>query len=186
MRFLIITLFLTQTAIARDCSLPNQWHKLCSILNLRVKQTARKMKLQESSVKSLEKFLNATNYNFVYLPILQNNLPKTTLELLIAINKSGLDIKEADLMAKYLQELVGFYNFQNVAAFDENTSHIIGRQWHEIDYSGEGMTWQGRKAKYARYGITDFKSVDCLKKFFKVESKLPYFTKIYKPQILKK
>ncbi|WCR56530.1 hypothetical protein [Rickettsia asembonensis] len=98
MRFLIITLFLTQTAIARDCSLPNQWHKLCSILNLRVKQTARKMKLQESSAKSLEKFLNATNYNFVYLPILQNNLPKTTLELLIAINKMGLDIKEADLI----------------------------------------------------------------------------------------
>ncbi|KIJ88836.1 hypothetical protein [Rickettsia asembonensis] len=98
MRFLIITLFLTQTAIARDCSLPNQWHKLCSILNLRVKQTARKMKLQESSAKSLEKFLNATNYNFVYLPILQNNLPKTTLELLIAINKRGLDIKEADLI----------------------------------------------------------------------------------------
>ncbi|KIJ88837.1 hypothetical protein [Rickettsia asembonensis] len=89
-------------------------------------------------------------------------------------------------MAKYLQELVGFYNFQNVAAFDENTSHIIGRQWHEIDYSGESMTWQGQKAKYARYDITDFKSVDCLKKFFKVESKLPYFTKIYKPQILKK
>lgn len=184
MRFLIIimSLFFTGQAIARDCSLPNQWHKLCSILGSRVEQTARKMKLQESNVKGLEQFLNSTNYSFVYLPILQNDLPKTTLELLIAVNERGLDIKEADLIAKYLQELLRFYNFQNVAAFDNNTSHIIGRKWQEIDYFGENMTWQNQKAKYARYGITDFKSVNCLKKFFKVESKLPYFTRIYKPQ----
>ena len=52
------------------------------------------MKLQESSAKSLEKFLNSTNYNFVYLPILQNDLPKTTLELLI-INKKGLRHKRS-------------------------------------------------------------------------------------------
>ncbi|MEY4463852.1 MAG: hypothetical protein RLZZ81_823 [Pseudomonadota bacterium] len=85
-------------------------------------------------------------------------------------------------MAKYLQEFIKSYNFQNVAAFENNTSHIIGRQWHEIDYFGEGMTWQGQKAKYAPYGIVGFKSVDCLKKFFQVESKLPYFAKIYKPK----
>jgi hypothetical protein len=184
MRFLIIiiTLLLTETAIARDCSLPNQWHKLCSVLDSRVEQTARKMKLQESNAKSLEKFLNSTNYNFVYLLILQNLLPKTTLELLIAVNERDLDIKEADLIAKYLQKLVRFYNFQNVAAFDNNTSHIIGRNWWEINYSGENMTWQGQKTKYAPYGITDFKSVECLKKFFAVESKLPYFAKIYKPK----
>lgn len=144
------------------------------------------MKLQESNAKSLEKFLSSTNYNFIYLSELQNFLPKNTLELLIAINERSLDKKEADIMAKYLQELIESYNFQNVAAFDENTSHIIGRDWHDIDYSGEGMTWQGQKAKYAPYGITDFKSVNCLKKFFAVESKLPYFTKIYKPRVLKK
>jgi len=188
MRFLIIiiSLFLTESVIARDCNLPKGWQKLCHILDSRVEQTAKKMKLQESNAKSLEQFLNSTNYNFIYLPILQNFLPKTALELLIAINERGLDKKEADLMAKYLQEFIEYYNFQNVAAFDNNTSHIIGRQWYEIDYSGEGMTWRGQKAKYARYGITDFKSVECLKKFFKVESRLPYFTKIYKPQILEK
>ncbi|HJD67171.1 MAG TPA: NUDIX hydrolase [Rickettsia endosymbiont of Bembidion lapponicum] len=165
------------------CNLTKEWQKLCPILNARVEQTARKMKLQESNAKSLEKFLSSTNYNFIYLSELQNFLPKTTLELLIAINERGLDIKEADLMAKYLQGLIESYNFQNVAAFDENTSHIIGRDWHEIDYSGEGMTWQGQKAKYTPYDITNFKSVECLKKFFAFESKLPYFTKIYKPNV---
>ncbi|MFY9589589.1 NUDIX hydrolase [Rickettsia endosymbiont of Halotydeus destructor] len=188
MRFLIIiiTLFLTEAAIARECNLPEQWQKLCSILEARVEQTAQKMKLKEASAKNLEHFLNSGNYNFVYLPALQNDLPKTTLELLIAINERALNIKEADLIAKYLQGLIESYNFQNVAAFDENTSHIIGRDWDEIDYSGENMTWQGQKAKYASYNITDFKSVDSLKKFFTIESKLPYFNKIYKPQMLKK
>ena len=70
------------------------------------------------------------------------------MKYLIASARSGSSAFE-----KYLQELIEYYNFQNVAAFDENTSHIIGRQWHEIDYSGEGMTWQGQKAKYARYGV---------------------------------
>ncbi|MGX6960567.1 MAG: hypothetical protein ACIPMY_05065 [Rickettsia endosymbiont of Pentastiridius leporinus] len=186
-RFLIIiiSLLLSKAVLAKDCNLPNQWQKLCPILEARIEQTAKKMKLQESNAESLEQFLNSTDYNFIYLSELQNFLPKTTLELLIAINERGLDIKEADLIAKYLQELIDSYDFQNIAAFDENTSHIIGRDWREIDYSGEDMTWQGQKAKYAPYGVTDFKSVECLKKFFAVESKLPYFTKIYKPQTSK-
>ena len=173
-------------SVINYCNLPEQWQNLCSVLESRVAQTAKKMKLQESNAKSLEQFLSSTNYNFIYLSELQNFLPKTTLELLIAINERSLDKKEADLMAKYLQGLIESYNFQNVAAFDENTSHIIGRDWHEIDYSGEGMTWQGQKAKYAPYDITNFKSVERLKKFFAVESKSPYFTKIYKPRVLKK
>jgi hypothetical protein len=58
----------------------------------------------------------------------------------------------------------------------------MGRQWHEIDYSGEGMTWEKQKAFYAPYGIDHFKSLACLEEFFKVESQLPYFRKIYKPK----
>ena len=36
---------------------------------------------------------------------------------------------------------------------------IIGREWHEIDYSGESMTWQKQKIKYAPYGISNFKTL---------------------------
>jgi len=44
------------------------------------------------------------------------------------------------------------------------------------------MTWQSQKKKYAPYGITNFKSLDNLEKFFPIESKLPYFARIYQPR----
>ncbi|MBN8828167.1 MAG: hypothetical protein J0H68_05620 [Sphingobacteriia bacterium] len=45
-------------------------------------------------------------------------------------------------MALFLNEIVIKYDLKNIEAFDENTSHIIAKEWHEIDYSGENMTWQ--------------------------------------------
>lgn len=109
-------------------------------------------------------------------------LPKTTLELLMAVQSRMLPLSEAEKMAGYLEEIVGKFNFKNPRAFDENTSHIIGREWHEIDYAGENMTWQKQKLKYQVYNIDNFKTLENLTKFFPVESKLPYFKKIYRPQ----
>jgi hypothetical protein len=57
----------TASAIARECSMPNQWQTLCPILQHRVVQTTAKMKLQESEAKDLERFLEAINYELVYL-----------------------------------------------------------------------------------------------------------------------
>lgn len=181
--FLIATLSLfTKFSMARECHLPKEWQNLCSILQSRVSQTIHKMKLQESEATSLENYLHSLRHYFVYLPKLQYTMPKTTTELLIATRSRGLNKNEADKMAGYLIRQLQYYKFQNPSAFDNNTSHIIGREWYEIDYSGEHMTWQKQKKYYAPYGISNFKSVDCLKKFFTVESKLPYFNKIYKPR----
>ena len=167
---------------ARECQLPGQWQGLCCILNARVAQTKPKMKLEEQEASSLENFLKSTKDTFSHLVSLQSLLPKTTLELLRAIHQRGLSNDEAELMAGYLKDITEVFQFQNVGAFDENTSHIIGREWHDIDYSGEGMTWKKQKAFYAPYGIEHFKSRECLEKFYKVESGLPYFRKIYKPK----
>ncbi len=181
MTIIFAGLLLIPSTVARECQLPQQWQKLCCILNARVAQTQSKMKLEESEAVSLENSLNSP-HNFPHLEELQVVLPKTTLELLMAIHKRELPKEEAELMADYLKGVIEAFQFQNVGAFDENISHIIGRQWHEIDYSGEGMTWKKQKTFYAPYGIEHFKSRECLEKFFKVESKLPYFRKIYKPK----
>jgi hypothetical protein len=174
-------LLLSPPTVARECRLPQHWQKLCGILSTRVTQTQPKMKLEESEAAGLESFLKSP-HNFPNLERLQAVLPKTTLELLMAIQNRGLSGVEAELMARYLKKIIDVFQFKNSAAFDENTSHIMGRQWHEIDYSGEGMTWEKQKAFYAPYEIDHFKSLACLEKFFKVESKLPYFKKIYKPK----
>ncbi|HXH55368.1 MAG TPA: hypothetical protein VNK03_06485 [Gammaproteobacteria bacterium] len=176
---LIGTLIFLPPAYARECRLPKAWKSVCNILEQRVNQTSPKMKLKESEVVALEQFL-ATR-TFVNIDELQSLLPKTSIELLIAIRFRAVSSKEAESIAHYLKDIVGSCQFQNIKAFDNNTSHIIGREWHEIDYSGEGMTWKKQQAPYAPYGITNFKTLENVKKFFPVESKLPYFKKIYKP-----
>ena len=113
---------------------------------------------------------------------LEKEAPKTTVALLDSIHSCNLPREEAEKMAVYLLEIIQFFQFENIAAFDRNTSHIIGREWREIDYTGEGMTWQSQQKKYQPYGVFNFKSSKCLQAFFPIESKLPYFIKIYKPK----
>jgi hypothetical protein len=158
----------------------NPWTELEPILRARVQQSSPKMKLKPAEAEELRVFLTEQLYAITpHLTRLKLTLPKTTLELLMAVNRRGLEITEAEKMAEYLQSVLQEFQFSNPGAFDENTSHIIGREWSEIDYSGEGMTWQKQKAKYKPYGIDHFKSVECLKKFIPVESRLPYFKKAY-------
>lgn len=165
--------------ISLNCFASN-WTPVETVMAQRQAQTELKMKLTDEKVAAMLEFLEATEGDeFKALQNLQQTLPKTTLELLFAVNERGVSKIEAEKMAEYLQAVPKAYHINNVAAFDENTSHIIGREWHEIDYSGEGMTWQKQKAKYAPYGITDFKSTANLQKFFPVESRLPYFRKVY-------
>lgn len=163
-------------------TLPSQWVELKTILNQRLTQKKAKMKLSENKVKVIQKFLSTLKTPTPKLLQLKTILPKTTLELLIAIHERNLSIKEAESMADYLYHFVQQQKFKNIKPFDENTSHIIGRDWRDIDYSGEGMTWQGQRQKYLPHGVTRFKSKDNLIRFFKVESSLPYFKKIYRPQ----
>ncbi len=179
---LLFFILSTQLAFARKCELPEPWKNLCPLLAQRVAQKDPKMKLSEDSARALEIFLINTPLSPIELSALQENLPKTTLELLMAVKFRNVSFDEAESMAHYLHAVVQFCQFKNAPAFDNNTSHIIGREWHEIDYSGEGMTWQKQKQHYSQYGVVDFKRTEHLKKFFPVESKPPYFIKIYKPQ----
>jgi hypothetical protein len=147
-----------------------------------VNQREKKMKLQPADAEQFKAFLANLQEPTPKLKSLQTILPKTTVELLMAVSKRGVSLNEAEKMAEYLKEVVDEFQFTYPEAFDENTSHIIGREWSEIDYSGEGMTWQKQKAKYRPYGIQDFKTLGHLKKFIPVESKLSYFDKTYKPK----
>ena len=109
-------------------------------------------------------------------------MPKTTIELLMAARERGLTRDEAEKMSAYLLRLRESMRMQNPKPFDENTSHVIGRQWHEIDYSGEGMTWQAQMDFYAPKGVPDFRSEASLRRFFEIEAKMPYFKRLYRPQ----
>jgi hypothetical protein len=178
---ILLTLTISPTSFAKPCNVPQQWHPLCSNIAERLNQSSKKMKLYPDEVKQLEQFLNSTPHDFIKIQSLQHSMPKTSLELLMSVRYRNVNSSDAEDMAAYLQHIVDSCNFKNLKSFDNNTSHIIGRDWDKIDYSGEGMTWQEQKNKYDLYGIHSFKTTENLKLFFPVESKLPYFIRIYQP-----
>lgn len=183
MRIIFIVFFVFSLEIvtfARQCNLPEEWKNLCNILESRVNQTSKKMQLSESEVVEFEKFLINGSLKFKSLKVIKEILPRTCIELIMGIIYRHVSFIEAEKMGEYLKEIVDIYKFKNVKAFDNNTSHIIGREWCEIDYSGEGLTWESQK-KYAPYNVKNFKTLENLKKFFPIESKFSYFTRIYKP-----
>ena len=109
-------------------------------------------------------------------------MPRSTVELVRAIEERGLPEEEAEAMAAYLVELARVLRPGNLAQLDANHSHVIGRRWHEIDYSGEGTTWQARRAEWSRHGVGDFRSAAHLHRYFTAEERLPYFRRIYRPR----
>lgn len=165
-----------------DFPVPTSWSAFQPILVSRLTQTKPKMKLTVQQASSFANFLTTLKDPTPALTKLQLVLPKTTLELLMAVHARGVFLEEAEKIAVYLQNLMEKFQFQNPGPFDENTSHIIGRDWPEIDYTGEGMTWEKQREKYRPHGITSFKTLENVRKFFPVESRLPYFKKIYRPK----
>ena len=161
---------------------PGKWKELSSVLESRVGQSGRKMKLTQSAATEFVQYLFDIDVELSNLIELQKILPKTTVELIMSTKLRGVSLEEAERMALYLRNITLIYHFKNPQAFDENTSHIIGRDWHEIDYSGEPMTWQKQKDKYTPIGVKNFKTLESLKNFIPYELNLPYSRKLYHSQ----
>jgi hypothetical protein len=116
------------------------------------------------------------------LRALHGVMPRSTVELARAVRERGVPIAEAERIAAYLVEVVRVLAFERLATFDENHSHVTGREWPQIDYTGEGMTWQSQQADWQPRGVTDFRSVDSIHAYFTGAEKLPHWKKVYRPR----
>jgi len=171
------------------CSLtPEKYGEAAVILQKRTTQKRKKMKL------TFEEGELAAGYLVKWLPYLPKSsalikkMPKTTIELVRSINERGVKKKDAEEMADYLLRFLKSMKIMNKGMFDECISHMIGREWHQIDYSGEGMTWQGQRRFYNRRSrrrldwVKNIKKAVYLHRFFQIERKLRYFRKMFAPQ----
>lgn len=171
------------------CSLtPDKYGEAAVILNKRTTQKRKKMKL------TFEQGELAAGYLVKWLPSLPKTrelikkMPKTTIELVRSINERGVTRKDAEEMADYLLRFLQSMKMTNLGTFDECISHMIGREWKEIDYSGEEMTWQGQRRFYNKRSrrrldwVKNIKKAIYLHRFFEIEQKLRYFRKIFAPQ----
>ncbi len=108
-------------------------------------------------------------------------MPRTTVELIRSIHERDVERNDAEEIADYLVELVRTMRFGNLGGVDVSHSHVIGRDWEQIDYSGEPMTWQGQKAAWSPLGVKNFKHVEYLRTYFRHSAKMKFFKRIYRP-----
>lgn len=156
------------------------WPTLADILAVRVSQTRRKMKLTEEEAARAAVALVDELPAMPHARQLLEPMPKATIELVRSVRERGVARAEAEQMAEYLLQARTALDMDNPSPFDENCSHVVGREWQDIDYRDEGMTWQKQQAIYAPKGVPDFKNTANLRQFFRIESKAPYFQKLYR------
>lgn len=109
-------------------------------------------------------------------------LPRSAIELARATLQRGLSRDEAEAIAAYLAEVVRALDFQKLETFDENHSHVTGRAWQDIDYSGEHLTWQSQQAYWAPRGVPHFKTREAIHAYFTGAERLPHWHKVYRPR----
>jgi hypothetical protein len=152
------------------------------VIEARVKQPQPKMKLTPEQGAKVAAAARAALPKRPLARALLAIMPKTTVELVRAVDERDVPEADAEAIAGYMARLMATMKPENPAPLDENSSHVIGRHWHEIDtYQYEGMSWERQKKIYAPRGIPDFRTEAHVKRFFEVESKAPYFQKLYRP-----
>ena len=153
-----------------------------AVIERRIAQRSPKMKLTAVEGQRAARALQEQLARSAALRRLAALMPKSSIELARAVAERGLPASEADAIADYLGQLVAALDFANLGQFDENHSHVTGRRWHEIDYSGEPMTWRGQKRYWSARGVGDFRSVKNIEAYMRQASKMRYFRRIYRPR----
>lgn len=113
---------------------------------------------------------------------LQLVMPRSTVELARAVAERDVPLADAEAIAAYLVQLADAVDFKRLATFDDNHSHVTGREWHEIDYTGEGMTWQGQQAYWAPRGVTSFKRAAFVHAYMVGAERLEHWKRVYRPR----
>lgn len=153
-----------------------------AIIDARAAQRSAKMKLTAEQARAARTSLVEELERSAPLRRLHSLMPHSTVELCRAIRERGVAPGEVDRIARYLAHLAGALEFGNLRQFDINHSHVTGREWHEIDYSGESMTWQGQKKYWTKKGVGDFKTAEHVHAYMRHAFELPHFARIYRPR----
>ncbi len=142
--------------------------------------SGRKMEINEEEAFAISLYMIEPQSE--QISALSQVLPKASIELVRSIHERNVLPDDANGIAEFLTRFLDEQNMRRPDKFDENLSHVIGRQWKEIDYSGEGMTWQKAKSIFEPMGIPDFKTAEHVERYYQWESKQAYFRRLYGPR----
>jgi hypothetical protein len=153
-----------------------------SVIEKRVAQESPKYDLTEEEAKKTAGYFLADMPRMPKTRRLLGHLPRTTVELVRAVHERQVPSEEAEAIAGYLTRLVVVMRFGNLQGLDVSHSHVIGREWHQIDYSDEPMTWQSQQAAWAPLGVKSFKRLEYIQTYFKQVSRMKFFKRVYRPE----
>ncbi len=151
------------------------------VIARRVAQTRAKMRLSPEEGRAAAAALVAVADREAWRA-LHALMPRSTVELARAVAERGVPAADADEIARYLVRVVDALRFERLATFDDNHSHVTGRDWQEIDYSGEGMTWQGQKAYWVPRGVASFRKAEHIRAYFTAAERMEHWKRVYRPR----
>lgn len=159
--------------------------KAAHVIRSRVEQEEPKYNLTKKQAKKTANYCIEELSAKVQMPNtrkLLDILPRTTIELVRSVRERDVPRSEAEKISDFLIALNQALKFERRNAFDTSHSHVIGREWHQIDYSGEPMTWQQQKADWQPRGVKNFKRLEFLECYFRHVTKMKFFKNVYRPQ----
>jgi hypothetical protein len=154
--------------------------RAAAVIEERIAQAKPKMKLtREQGLAAATALVELDRDAFRELHAV---MPRSTIELARAVRERGVPVDEAEAIARYLVRVTQALSFERLATFDDNHSHVTGRDWPDIDYTGEGMTWQSQRADWEPKGVTNFKRASFIHAYFVGAERLPHWKRVYRPR----
>jgi hypothetical protein len=162
--------------------LTSDYSELSAIISGRVAQESSKMKLTPEEGRLAESYLRSDLPRMPSASALAGRMPKTAIELVRAVHERGVSRDDAEAIAAYLARMLDSMQMGKIDKFDECCSHVLGRRWSQIDYSGESLDAQKQERFYLSKGIPDLLTAEHVRGYFRVETQMPYFRRIFNPQ----
>jgi hypothetical protein len=149
-------------------------------ISSRVNQQKPKMKLSQKQASKIVTYFQRFMPSMPKTRKLHSYMPRSTVELVRAVGERGVSREEAEKISSFLIYFTNHMQFRNLKQLDANTSHVIGREWKQIDFSGERTNWRRQKNHWSKYGVVDFQHAVYVCKYFLAASKYRFFRRIYK------
>lgn len=154
---------------------------LAEIIDRRTQQTSPKMRLTREEAERAMAAVRAVQSRPA-VEALARVMPRSTVELARAVAERGVPVEELDRIASYLVRVVETIQPERLSTFDDNHSHVTGRDWPDIDYTGENMTWQGQRDAWVPKGVVNFKRAEYIHAYFIGAEKLAHWARVYRPR----
>jgi len=155
---------------------------LAEVIGRRVAQESPKMKLTPQQGIDAACYALSDLGAMPHARALLARMPKTAIELLRGVHERNVTREDAEGMADYLGRMLDSMRLSKIETFDECCSHVLGRRWSQIDYSGERLDPVQQERHYTSRGVPDLLTAEHVRRYFAVESKMPYFRRLFRPQ----